>query len=273
MAPPESSWTVPEREDPAIWAKAAGTVSIASGNGYNGVGGNVAISSGPNSPWSLTGNGFSKISLQGGTLNAGDGATLEVEGGHNPLSNGSSVSSGGNVKITSGNGVGGYPGGHILLVTGTGSTAGNVGIGTNAPVYPLTMASGAYCSAPGVWTSVSDRSVKEGFTAISPMDVLAKVVVMPITQWKYKIEPDGVKHIGPVAQDFHAAFGLGESDRAIGSVDEGGVALAAIQGLNQKVDAQLQAKDREIEQLRKTVAELQQMMSKLAANQKRMEEK
>jgi len=59
---------------------------------------------------------------------------------------------------------------------------------------------------------------------------------MPITQWKYKVEPNGIKHIGPVAQDFHAAFGLGDSDRAIGSVDESGVALAAIQGLNQKLE-------------------------------------
>ena len=59
---------------------------------------------------------------------------------------------------------------------------------------------------------------------------------MPITQWKYKVEPSGIKHIGPMAQDFHAAFGLGDNDKAIGSVDESGVALAAIQGLNQKLD-------------------------------------
>lgn len=80
--------------------------------------------------------------------------------------------------------------------------------------------------------------MKEGFTAISPADVLARVNALPITQWKYKVEPQGIKHLGPVAQDFHAAFGLGDSDRAIGSVDETGVALAAIQGLNQKLEAQ-----------------------------------
>ena len=240
---------------------AAGLVSMIAGNGYNGVGGNVAIASGPNSPWSLTGNGFSKVSLQGGTLNAGDGASLEVEGGHNPLSNGSAVSSGGSVRITAGNGVGGYPGGNILLVTGTGSTAGNVGIGTNAPVYPLHMASGAYCSVAGVWTSVSDRNTKENFTAITPGEVLAKVAAMPITQWKYKIDPAGVKHIGPMAQDFHAAFGLGDSDRAIGSVDESGVALAAIQGLNEKLDA----KDSDIEKLKSQNRSLQNQLDELQA--------
>ena len=116
--------------------------------------------------------------------------------------------------------------------------AGNVGIGASTPTNPLQMGSGAYCSAAGVWTNVSDRNVKECFTAIAPGDVLDKVAALPITQWKYKIEPDGIKHLGPVAQDFHAAFGLGDSDRAIGSVDEAGVALAAIQGLNRKLEEQ-----------------------------------
>jgi len=45
-----------------------------------------------------------------------------------------------------------------------------------------------------------------------------------------------------MARDFHAAFGLGESEKRINTVDADGVALAAIQGLNQK----LEEKDREI---------------------------
>jgi hypothetical protein len=140
------------------------------------------------------------------------------------------------------------------------AAGGNVGIGTNAPVYPLEMGSGAYCSVAGVWTSVSDRNVKENFTAITPGEVLAKVASLPITQWKYKIEPSGIKHIGPVAQDFHAAFGLGDSDKAIGSVDESGVALAAIQGLNQKLESEAKAKDAEIEALKQNLAELKKLV-------------
>ena len=155
------------------------------------------------------------------------------------------------------NGLSFYTGYTIRLAIANG---GNVGIGTNAPVYPLEMGSGAYCTAAGVWTSVSDRNVKEGFTAIAPGDVLAKVAALPITEWKYKIEPNGIKHLGPVAQDFHAAFGLGDSDKAIGSVDEGGVALAAIQGLNQKMNA----KDAEIQELKQSVAELKQLVQTLA---------
>jgi hypothetical protein len=133
---------------------------------------------------------------------------------------------------------------------------GCVGIGTTSPSYPLTMGSGAYCSSAGVWTSVSDRNAKENFTSIAPGDVLAKVVALPITQWKYKVEPAGVRHIGPVAQDFHAAFGFGVSDKAIGTVDEGGVALAAIQGLNQKMEQ----KETEITELKARLERLEQLV-------------
>lgn len=120
--------------------------------------------------------------------------------------------------------------------------AGGVGIGTNNPHgEPLMMGGGAYCTG-SFWVNTCDRNVKEDFSAIAPREILSKVVAMPITQWKYKSEPTGVKHLGPVAQDFHEAFGLGDSDKAIGTVDEGGVALAAIQGLNgllEEKDAQL----------------------------------
>lgn len=134
------------------------------------------------------------------------------------------------------------------------SADGSVGVGITTPGYPLQMASGAYCSQGGVWTSISDRNAKEEFTEVDPRHVLAKVATLPITQWKYKVEHEGIKHIGPVAQDFHDAFGLGDNDRAIGSVDEEGVALAAIQGLNQLVqekDAQIQELTRRLDALEK----------------------
>jgi hypothetical protein len=125
------------------------------------------------------------------------------------------------------------------------------------------MGSGAYCSSAGVWTSVSDRNVKENFTSIDPAEVLAKVASLPITQWKYKIEPDGVKHVGPVAQDFHDAFGLGDNDKAIGTVDESGVALAAIQGLNEKVENGTRKAEIQIEKLKAENAELKARLEKL----------
>ena len=78
------------------------------------------------------------------------------------------------------------------------------------------------------------------------------------------MEPAGLKHIGPVAQDFHAAFGLGDSDRAIGTVDESGVALAAIQGLNQKLEATektMREKDAEIQALQARLERLEHLIN------------
>jgi hypothetical protein len=111
----------------------------------------------------------------------------------------------------------------------------------------------------------SDRNSKEAFTAINPRAVLEKVSALPITEWKYKVEADGTEHIGPMAQDFHAAFGLnGADDKHIATVDEEGVALAAIQGLNQKVEekeARIQEQAGEIADLKTRLEKLEQLMS------------
>jgi hypothetical protein len=144
-------------------------------------------------------------------------------------------------------------------------TNGNVGIGTTAPLYPLHLGNGAYCTPAGVWTSVSDRNVKEQFLPIDPANVLASVLALPITQWKYKVEPDGVKHLGPMAQDFKASFGLGESDKAIGSVDADGVALAAIQGLNQKLQHELKSLHEENADLKARLSALEEVIGNLRA--------
>jgi Chaperone of endosialidase len=112
----------------------------------------------------------------------------------------------------------------------------------------------------GSWTSLSDRNGKEHFEPINAYAVLEKVAALPVTTWNYKSQSASVRHIGPTAQDFMAAFKVGETDTGISTVDEGGVALAAIQGLNQK----LNEKDAEIKGLKQSVAELRALVEKLA---------
>lgn len=116
---------------------------------------------------------------------------------------------------------------------------------------------GQYCSlssSSGGWDCSSDRNLK---TAVEPIDVrgvLAKVVAMPVSSWEWKDHASqGVRHLGPMAQDFKAAFELGGDDKSIGSTDAQGVALAAIKGLYEELkdrDARLEAQDRKIEALR-----------------------
>jgi hypothetical protein len=76
---------------------------------------------------------------------------------------------------------------------------------------------------------------------------------MPISTWSYKSDDRDVRHMGPMAQDFRAAFGLGDTDRAYHPIDAHGVTLAAIQALYDRVrkqDARLERLEQENERLR-----------------------
>ncbi|MEJ2207593.1 MAG: tail fiber domain-containing protein [Anaerolineae bacterium] len=88
----------------------------------------------------------------------------------------------------------------------------------------------------GTWSSLSDRNAKENLAAVDAAAVLRAVTALPITTWNYIGEAGGVQHMGPMAQDFYAAFGLGDSERHITTLDADGVALAAIQGLASQVE-------------------------------------
>jgi len=92
-------------------------------------------------------------------------------------------------------------------------------------------APGARLTIGGTWTNASSRDQKENFTPVDGQEVLASLADMPITTWNHKVEDASIRHMGPTAQDFYAAFGLGDSDTSIGTLDADGVALAAIQGL------------------------------------------
>ncbi|HWX19084.1 MAG TPA: FG-GAP-like repeat-containing protein [Candidatus Binatia bacterium] len=106
----------------------------------------------------------------------------------------------------------------------------------------------------------SDRNAKENFTAVSSLSVLAKVAALPLTEWNYKGDAADIRHMGPMAQDFFAAFSLnGEDNRHISAGDEGGVALAAIQGLNQKLEQQV----KEVKEKEKEIRDLKQRLERL----------
>ena len=84
----------------------------------------------------------------------------------------------------------------------------------------------------------SDRNIKDNIALVDRTDVLARLMAVPVTSWNYKSEGSAVRHIGPMAQDFHVAFGVGQDDRHIHALDANGVALAAIQALNAKLEAE-----------------------------------
>ena len=82
----------------------------------------------------------------------------------------------------------------------------------------------------------SDRNLKMNFASVDATDMLARVRDLPISTWNYTSDDSSVRHIGPMAQDFAAAFGVGTDDRHIHPIDGQGVAFAAIQGLAAELD-------------------------------------
>jgi hypothetical protein len=109
----------------------------------------------------------------------------------------------------------------------------------------------------------SDRNKKENFEPVDSRAVLAKVAAMPMSTWNYKTEDGKYRHMGPMGQDFRAAFGLGTDEKHITTVDADGVALAAIQGLNQRMNEVVQEKDAEIGLLRRQNSALEARLAAL----------
>jgi len=106
----------------------------------------------------------------------------------------------------------------------------------------------------GSWSSLSDRGTKANVSPVDESQILSLLAELPISTWNYTGQDSSIRHIGPMAQDFHAAFGVGEDERHISTVDADGVALAAIQGLYGRV----QEKDAQIAALEARVAALEQ---------------
>jgi trimeric autotransporter adhesin len=120
----------------------------------------------------------------------------------------------------------------------------------------------SWAPGSGSWSFSSDRELKEGFEAVDGAAVLEKLAEMPISEWNYKGYPQ--RHIGPMAQDFHAAFPLNESTTTLNDADLHGVALAAIQGLNSKLEQGNKDKDAEIQTLKQEIAELKKLVEALS---------
>jgi hypothetical protein len=114
----------------------------------------------------------------------------------------------------------------------------------------------------GVLQENSDVNAKQAIVPVDPHEVLKRVSALPISQWQYKDTP-GVNHIGPMAQDFYAAFGLGTSEKAIATLDTSGVALAAIQALSAE-NAELKAR---LEALEQQQAQMQAVMVRMLEQQ------
>jgi len=252
-----------------------GTVGGGLNNMVNGVSGTVAGGQNNNAmgPNAVVSGGSQNAAIGNGAVIAGGvGNTANGDGAF--VAGGSSNSAGGNYSFVGGHhassrsDAGSFVWGDDSSPTDVRPTAANqfVARSSGGVVFYSnpTLSSGVVLvPGSGSWGSLSDRSMKEHFVNIDAMKVLANVVQLPITIWNYKSQDAAIRHIGPAAQDFFAAFKVGDDNRHITEIDEGGVALAAIQGLNQKLEAELKAKDAELAEQQRVNDRQEQEIRKL----------
>jgi hypothetical protein len=170
------------------------------------------------------------------------------------------------------------------------SASGNVGVGTASPTAKLDVSvsrpvadppiallrvSNVHASVPagtndrfvvdsvgnvtarGTIAQLSSRTQKHDFRTPDSDVLLAKLERLPVTSWQYNDAPAGERHIGPVAEDFHAAYDVGGNPRYLAPADVAGVALASVKALQ----AQVKQRDARIEQLEARLARLESLLS------------
>ena len=126
------------------------------------------------------------------------------------------------------------------------------------------LSSGVYMNgATSGWTNISDRNKKENFCAIDGEQLLSKIRSMQITRWNYRNTDPSIQYIGPVAQDFYAAFHLGGKDSlGINSICIDGVNMAAVQALEKRT-AELKEKIAELELVKSELVDLKERLFRL----------
>jgi hypothetical protein len=191
------------------------------------------------------------------------------------------LTSGASISLVFGEGV--HLDNAYRVVLFEGLNSGRVGInrddsdgGINYPLHVGTNTSNgnaAYLSAGGTWTNGSSRSFKENFQPLDGDELLKKIDHLPVESWNYRDTEE--RHIGPVAEDFVAAFDVGTTldngsrdNKYLSTMDVAGVALAAVKELYLK-STQLEQKSERIEELEAQILELRALVNKLIDERKK----
>ena len=230
-----------------------GTSNSASGFGFGTVGGGRSNTAGE----------FSTVA--GGDGNTASGLDATVPGGFANTAAGEGSFAAGKEATANNNGsfVWSDNSSGGLSDTGANSFVARASGGFTFYTAPGTSTGATLMSGSGSWSSLSDRSVKANFMLVDGKALLATLAALPIATWNYTAQADSIRHMGPTAQDFRAAFGLGEDERHISTVDSEGVALAAIQALYKLSQEQVQLSQQQVQELTRQVNELQNQMARL----------
>jgi hypothetical protein len=115
------------------------------------------------------------------------------------------------------------------------------------------------------WSVTSDRNAKTDIAEIDHRETLRNVTQLPVTSWEYTHDPNR-RYVGPMAQEFHTAFGLGHDDKHIGTLDTDGVALSALKGLIAELRERQERSAAQARRLAELEAELQTLREEVRGN-------
>lgn len=210
----------------------ASSLGAIGGGLYNGAGIRAAIGGG----FANSASGY-QSTIGGGGQNAATGNEATVPGGSRNRAEGAySFAAGRRARA---NHAGSFVWGDSANADKTSSAADEYNVYASGGTRIFSSAGGAtgVLLAPGggSWSSVSDRNSKENLAPVEARTVLERLRALPISTWNFKAQDEAIRHMGPMAQDFHALFGLGPAQTTIDTIDADGVALAAIQGLAELV--------------------------------------
>jgi hypothetical protein len=267
--------------------------TVGGGNSNTASGSRATVGGGNNNTASNT-----NATVGGGNSNTASGIEATVGGGNSNTASGIEATVGGGAGNTASGDWATVPGGWLNVAQGIYSFAAgrrakanhdgafvwgdttDADVASTAPNQFTIRASGGVTffsstdttsPAPGVnlpagasaWTTISDRASKENFAPVDGQALLARLNAIPLLTWNWRAQDASIRHMGPMAQDFRAAFGLGSDDKHISTVDADGVALAAIQELYRM---SLQ-KDERIRELMRELKELRALVAQVSAEQ------
>lgn len=230
--------------DSTLYATIAGGQDNVLGTGadHSAIGGGVGNTIASNANASVIGGGETNtvgINGYGNVIGGGERNTIADDAVYATIAGGTSNDMGENAS-------GSVIGGGYRFFTGTGTAGAELPAGATS------------------WTTLSDRNQKKDVRPADCSSILERLVRIPVSHWRYTWEAsDSASHLGPMAQDFKAAFYPGRDDTRLSTLEVDGVALAAIQGLNEKVDGRMQSAEVNIRELRGENAELRQTVDEL----------
>lgn len=123
------------------------------------------------------------------------------------------------------------------------------------------------------FNTTSASAAKTDVEPVDPERALEGVRSLDVATWRFTDTDDG-RHMGPMAEEFHEAFELGDSDESIATVDADGVAFAAIQGLaaeNDRLREELASTEGTVDALEAETEALREEVAALRASVAGME--